>query len=121
MNPDCIFCKIVAGDIPSETVAETERVLAFQDINPAAPVHVLLIPKDHVADSAGDLTGGHGDLLGEIFALAADIARDAELQDGWRIVTNAGPAAGQTVFHLHFHLLGGWALGSEIPRLAFQP
>lgn len=108
---DCLFCKIAAGSIPSERVAETDRVLAFRDINPAAPTHVLLIPKEHVADSAAQIQGGHGEMLAELFELAAKVAHDEELEDGWRLVTNVGEGAGQSVFHLHVHLLGGRPLG----------
>lgn len=103
----CLFCKIAEGSIPSDRVAETERVLAFRDINPAAPTHILLIPKEHVADSAAQLNGEHGELLSELFELAARIADDEQLEKGWRLVTNVGAGAGQSVFHLHVHLLGG--------------
>ena len=103
----CLFCNIVAGDIPSETVHQTDNVLAFKDINPAAPTHVLVIPKEHIV-SAQDLTTEHGDLLAEMFEVMAKIASDAELVGrGHRIVTNIGGDAGQTVHHLHFHVLGG--------------
>lgn len=108
---DCLFCRIARGEIPCTRVSETDRVLAFRDIQPAAPTHVLLIPKAHVAGSAADLGAPHGELLGELFALAAKIARDEALHDGWRLVTNVGPDAGQSVFHLHMHLLGGRAMG----------
>jgi histidine triad (HIT) family protein len=107
---DCLFCKIAEGSIPSERVAETEQILAFRDINPAAPTHVLLIPKAHVADSAAQLEVEHGAMLAELFALAASIAEDEQLEDGWRLVTNVGAGAGQSVFHLHVHLLGGRSL-----------
>ncbi len=106
---DCVFCKIVEGSLPTEKVAETDRLLAFRDISPAAPTHVLIIPKEHVADSVADLEPGHDELLGELFRLAARIADEEKLDAGWRVVTNVGPAAGQTVFHAHFHLMGGWA------------
>ena len=106
---DCLFCKIAVGSIPSERVAETERVLAFRDINPAAPTHILLIPKEHVADSAAGLNSEHGSLLAEFFELAASIAGEHQLEDGWRLLTNVGANAGQTIFHLHFHLMGGWS------------
>jgi histidine triad (HIT) family protein len=92
-------------------VAETERVLAFRDINPAAPTHVLLIPKAHVADSAAQLNTEHGAVLVELFEMAARIAVDEQLDTGWRLVTNVGAGAGQSVFHLHVHLLGGRPLG----------
>lgn len=107
----CLFCKIAAGAIPCTKVAETDHVLAFRDIDPKAPTHVLLIPKRHLSESAADLNAGHGTLLGELFALAADIARREGLEGGWRLVTNVGPDAGQSVQHLHLHLLGGRALG----------
>ena len=109
--PDCLFCKIAEGSNPAERVAETDQVLAFRDINPAAPTHVLLIPKLHVADSAGQLGSEHGPMLAELFALAARVAEDEGLEDGWRLVTNVGAGAGQSVFHLHVHLLGGRGLG----------
>ena len=105
---NCLFCKIVEGSIPAEVVADTERVLAFEDINPAAPTHVLIIPKEHVADSAAQITAEHAGLLAEIFGVAASIAGERGLEDGWRVITNVGAAAGQTIFHLHFHLMGGW-------------
>ncbi|MDH3261503.1 MAG: histidine triad nucleotide-binding protein [Acidimicrobiia bacterium] len=108
---DCLFCKIAVGSIPSERVEETERVLAFRDINPAAPTHVLLIPKEHVADSAAQIRSEHGEMLAELFELAARIAEDEHLADGWRLVTNVGAGAGQSVFHLHMHLLGGRPFG----------
>lgn len=108
---DCLFCQIAEGSIPSERVAETERILAFRDINPAAPTHVLLIPKEHEADSAAQLHGGHAAMLADLFELAAQIAADEQLEEGWRLVTNVGAGAGQSVFHLHVHLLGGRPLG----------
>lgn len=111
-----MFCGIVAGDIPSTQVAESERVLAFRDINPAAPVHVLLIPKEHVADGTADLRSEHGPILGELFELAASVA-DAEGLDGtYRMIVNSGAGSGQTVFHLHFHLLGGWGRAASTPK-----
>lgn len=103
---DCLFCKIVAKEIPSEAVAETENVYAFRDINPGAPTHVLVIPKEHIS-SAAALNRAHGDLVGEIFEVLASIAKDEGVEEGHRIVTNVGAAAGQSVFHVHFHLLGG--------------
>lgn len=103
---DCLFCKIVAGEIPSDKVVETGGVYAFRDINPAAPTHVLVIPKEHIT-SAADLERSHGDLLGEIFEVAARIAEEEGISDGYRVVTNVGAGAGQSVFHVHFHVLGG--------------
>ncbi len=107
MATECIFCRIAAGAIPASRVAETEQVLAFRDVNPQAPTHVLLIPKAHVADSAEWLGPDQAAMLAEIFALAARVARSEGLGGGWRLVTNVGPDAGQSVFHLHFHLIGG--------------
>ncbi|OGF11112.1 MAG: histidine triad nucleotide-binding protein [Candidatus Eisenbacteria bacterium RBG_16_71_46] len=108
---DCLFCRIAAGSIPCDKVAESEQVLAFRDINPQAPTHVLLIPKRHVADSASGLEPGHAGLIAELFGLAARVAAQEGLGGGWRLVTNVGPDAGQSVPHLHLHLLGGRALG----------
>lgn len=105
--PDCLFCRVVEGKVPCERVAETERVLAFRDVRPQAPTHVLLIPKQHVADSAAELGPQHAEMLGELFALATRVAGSAGLATGWRLVTNVGQDAGQSVFHLHVHLLGG--------------
>jgi len=107
---DCIFCQIVAGKIAAKKVGETTHVYAFRDNNPQAPTHVLLIPKEHVADSAADLGPQHAIMLTELFGLAAKIARDERLDLGWRLVTNVGPEAGQSVKHLHVHLLGGRSL-----------
>jgi histidine triad (HIT) family protein len=105
--PGCLFCRIASGEIPATRVAEADHVLAFRDVNPQAPTHVLLIPRRHVAASAADLGPEHAAMLAEVFATAAGIARDEKLDQGWRLVTNVGPHAGQSVFHLHFHLLGG--------------
>ena len=108
---DCLFCRIARGEIPSNKVAETDRLLAFRDIHPQAPTHVLLIPKQHVAASAAEPAAAQPVLLAELIALAARIARDEKLERGWRLLTNVGPDAGQSVQHLHFHLLGGRAMG----------
>ncbi len=105
---DCLFCSIAAGDIPADIVVETDDVVAFNDINPAAPTHVLVIPRRHVA-SAENLEPVDADLLASLFDVAAQIGRTIE--GGWRLVTNVGPDAGQSVFHLHFHVLGGRELG----------
>src|SRR4029077_8288647 len=107
---DCVFCRIASGEIPANKVGETEHVLAFRDLNPQAPTHVLLIPKQHVADSADSLGPDQASMLSELFALASRVARSEGLGRGWRVVTNVGPDAGQSVFHLHFHLLGGRAM-----------
>ena len=102
---DCLFCKIAAGEIPSEKVYADDRVYAFHDIAPKAPTHVLVIPRKHIAKLA-DLTETDETLVGEVVARAAAIARDLKLPH-FRLVANNGEGAGQTVFHLHFHLLGG--------------
>ena len=105
---DCVFCKIVAGQIPSQKVFENDRILAFEDINPKAPTHILLIPKKHLVN----LNDGAADpaLLGEIVARSAALAKELGVSD-FRLVTNSGPEAGQVVFHLHFHLLAGRRMG----------
>lgn len=110
-DPDCLFCKIVAGQIPSTKVLETDRVLAFRDIKPAAPVHVLVIPKDHHANVA-ELARADAGLAAEVLAAAADVA-DAEgvAAPGWRLLANSGDDAGQEVHHVHLHVFGGRALG----------
>ena len=103
---DCLFCKIVAGEIPSKKVYEDELVYAFYDIDPQAPVHVLLIPKAHIA-SAAEITADNSAVVAHIFEVAAKLAAQLGLADGFRIVTNCGDSAGQSVKHLHFHLMGG--------------
>lgn len=111
MPDDCLFCRIVEGEIPSDKVFENQSVYAFRDLNPQAPTHVLIIPKAHVA-SAADLESGHADDLVAIFEAAASIAEDEGIAgDGYRLITNVGRDAGQTVFHLHFHLVGGRPMG----------
>lgn len=102
---DCLFCRIATGEIPADIVFEDEAVVAFRDINPRAPTHVLVISRRHLA-SAADLTDADGDLLAALFGGMRRIAEEAGLT-GYRIVTNVGPESGQSVFHLHFHLLGG--------------
>jgi len=106
---DCLFCKIVAGEIPSTQVHEDDLVIAFRDIAPRAPTHILIVPREHIR-SAAELTEAHGPLLGRIFAVAADIARrDGIAESGYRLVSNVGRWGGQTVEHLHVHLMGGRA------------
>ena len=108
---DCLFCKIVKGEIPSKKVYEDEKVYAFYDISPAAPVHVLLIPKEHIA-SANDLGEENAAVVAHIFSVAARLAKELGISEkGYRIVNNCGEDGGQTVQHLHFHLLGGRSLG----------
>jgi histidine triad (HIT) family protein len=107
---DCLFCRIAAKELPADIVHATDRVVAFRDANPKAPVHILLIPVDHI-ESAAALGDGYGDLLAEIFQVATHLAKAEGIEaSGWRLVTNVGPDAGQSVPHLHFHLLGGRAL-----------
>ena len=108
-DPDCLFCKIVAGEIPSDAVHSDDQVVVIRDVNPRAPTHVLAIPRRHIP-SAANLTDADGDLLAAIFAALRRVAEEAGLH-GYRIVTNVGAESGQSVFHLHFHLLGGRAMG----------
>ncbi len=103
---DCIFCRIVAGSIPAKKVCEDDQLLAFFDIDPKAPTHILVIPKKHIASLAHAQTGD-GPLLGRLLEAAADIAREQGLSQGYRVVISTGPQGGQTVDHLHVHLLGG--------------
>ena len=103
---DCLFCKIIAGAIPSKKVFEDERAFAFDDINPQAPTHVLIVPKKHVR-GLKEAAAEDADLLGHCQLVAAQIARERCIEEGYRTVFNVGPRAGQSVFHLHLHLLGG--------------
>ncbi len=112
MSPsDCLFCKIANGDIPATLVHEDDRIVAFRDIHPQAPVHILLIPREHVA-SLDAVDADHEALLGRLFLVARDLARSEGMaEDGYRTVLNVGADGGQTVHHLHVHLLGGRSLG----------
>ena len=110
---DCIFCKIIAGDIPSTKVYEDETVYAFRDINPQAPSHILVIPKAHIA-SVNELNGDNSGVVAHIFEVIPQIAAAEGLTGGYRVVSNCGPDAGQTVFHLHFHILGGQELSLQM-------
>src|SRR5512146_956751 len=104
---DCVFCRIIAGEIPTEFLHNDELVVAFRDVSPKAPTHILLMPREHVV-AAADLTDAHGPMLGRLFAVAANLARQTGVaESGFRLVTNSGKGAGQSVPHLHFHLLGG--------------
>ena len=103
---DCLFCKIIAGEIPSAKVYEDEHVFAFRDINPQAPTHILVVPKEHIA-SAAELTEKNASAAARCLVAAAKIAGNEKLTGGYRIVSNVGSDAGQTVKHLHFHILGG--------------
>lgn len=106
---DCLFCKIGAGQIPSKKVFEDDRIFAFEDVNPKAPVHILLIPRKHIA-KLSDMTAEDGALAGEIAMRAVAIARERGVTD-FRLLTNNGKQAGQAIFHLHFHLLAGRPMG----------
>lgn len=109
--PDCLFCKIGAGEVPSTKVHETERTFAFRDIAPHAPTHVLVVPKDHHADLAALVRADPG-LLADVYAAAVAVAEQEGLTGGYRLLTNTGPDSGQTVFHLHVHVLGGKVMGA---------
>ena len=110
---NCLFCKIVKGEIPSTKVYEDERVLAFRDIAPMAPTHILVIPKMHIG-SVNEVTAENADIVAHIFTVIPQIAAAEELGNGYRVVSNCGPDAGQTVHHLHFHILGGKQLSTEM-------
>lgn len=103
---DCLFCKIIEGTIPSREVYRDEDCYAFGDINPQAPVHFLVVPREHIKSTA-EAGGDHAELLGRLLLTGAQIARDKGLGDGYRVVINTGPDGGQTVDHLHVHFLGG--------------
>jgi len=105
-DPNCIFCRIVRGEIPAKTVYEDAHVFAFEDLHPQAPVHVLIIPKKHFA-GLKEAHGEDAEAIGRCHLAAAEIARQRNIENGYRTVINAGPGAGQSVFHLHVHLLGG--------------
>ena len=107
--PECIFCKIVAGEIPATTVYQDDQVIAFEDLNPHAPTHVLIIPRKHVA-SLTEATPEDEGVIGHLNLIAAKIAGMRNITSGYRTVFNNGPGAGQSVFHLHLHLLGGRSL-----------
>ena len=109
----CIFCKIIAGEIPSTKVYEDDRILAFRDINPQAPTHILVIPKTHIPSVDG-ITAENRGIVAQIFEVIPRIAAAEGLQGGYRVVSNCGEAAGQTVPHLHFHILGGKTLSVDM-------
>ena len=123
MNGDCLFCKIVNGDINADVVFESENIIAFNDINPQAPTHILIIPKRHIP-TINDLIESDCDNLGQLFLVAASIAKKNNFSnEGYRVVMNCNSAAGQTVFHLHLHLLGGrtlmWPPGWSVKLINF--
>lgn len=108
--PDCIFCRIIRGEAPARKVYEDERAFVFEDINPQAPTHVLIIPKKHIV-GLKEAQAEDAEIIGYLHLVAAQIARQRGIEDGYRTVFNVGPRAGQSVFHLHLHLLGGRRLG----------
>ena len=103
---DCLFCKIIKGQIPSDFVYEDDEIVAFKDLNPQAPVHLLLIPKEHI-ESADDINQDNSYLIGHIFEVANKLAKENKLEKGYRIVNNCKEDGGQSVNHIHFHLMGG--------------
>lgn len=110
---DCIFCKIVQGEIPSKKVYEDSHVLAFYDIEPQAPVHVLVIPKQHIG-SAAEVTSQNSAAVARCFEAIAKVAEQLHLENGFRVISNVGEQAGQTVRHLHFHILAGKPMGAHL-------
>ena len=110
---DCLFCKIAAGVIQYKQAYSDELCCAFYDIAPQAPVHILIVPRTHIG-SAGDICAENSAVVAHIFEVAARLARELGLDSGWRVVTNVGPDAGQSVHHLHFHLIGGKKLSLEM-------
>ena len=110
---DCLFCKIAAGEIPSAKVYEDERAVAFRDIAPQAPVHILVIPKEHI-ESVGAIDESNMELAGYLLSVAAKVAKQESLTGGFRLISNCGSDAKQSVKHLHFHILGGMDMGERI-------
>jgi histidine triad (HIT) family protein len=106
MSNDCLFCRMVRGEVPTKKVYEDERVFAFHDINPQAPTHVLIIPKEHIR-GLNEAAAEDAELLGYCQLVAAKLARSRGIEDGYRTLYNVGPRAGQSVFHIHLHLIGG--------------
>lgn len=109
----CIFCKIIAGDIPCTKVYENDKVLSFRDINPQAPVHILVLPKEHIC-SAAEITAENSSSVADCFEAIAAIAKQENLDEGFRVINNCGESAGQTVPHLHFHILAGEKMGEKM-------
>jgi len=111
MSDDCLFCKILNGEIPADIIYEADSAIAFRDINPQAPTHVLIIPRKHIS-TLNDLDADHRETVGDLFLVAKEIARREGLAEpGYRVVMNCNEGAGQSVFHIHLHLLGGRGLG----------
>lgn len=114
---NCIFCRIIRGEIPCRKVYEDEDVIAFHDINPVAPVHFMIVPKEHV-DSLAHVDGRHQAVLGKIMVLANRLAREQGCNDGFRTIINTGRVARQDVFHVHVHIIGG---GEVLPHMLYRP
>ena len=110
---DCIFCKIIEGEIPSDKIYEDEKVIAFRDIHPQAPVHFLVVPKEHIV-SAAEITAENSSIISHCFEIIALLAKQEKLDDGFRVINNCGENAGQTVPHIHFHVLAGRPLGETL-------
>lgn len=112
-DENCLFCKIIAGEIPSSVVFENEKVFAFKDINPQAPVHIIIVPKDHIA-CADEINSVNSTSVAACFEAVPEIAKKMGLDNGYRVINNCGTDGGQTVMHLHFHLIGGEKLSEKI-------
>lgn len=110
---NCLFCKIIAGEIPSTKVYEDDKCVAFRDIAPMAPTHILVIPKNHIG-GVDELTADNADVVAHIFSVIPQIAREEKLDNGYRVVSNVGEDGGQTVRHLHFHIIGGRKLSTNL-------
>jgi histidine triad (HIT) family protein len=111
MDSECLFCRISAGEIPADVVRSDSDLVAFRDIHPQAPTHILIIPRKHIP-SVSEMAPADAEIMGKLFLAAKDLARDEGIDEGgYRMVVNAGPGAGQTVFHIHLHLLGGRGMG----------
>lgn len=109
-DEECLFCRIVSGDVPAEVLRTTDTTVAFRDVNPQAPTHVLVVPRSHYANAAA-LAAGEPAVVADLVSTAAAVAEDEGLEDAYRLVLNTGAAAGQSVFHVHLHLIGGRDLG----------
>jgi histidine triad (HIT) family protein len=109
---DCIFCKIIKGEIPSSKVYENDKLIAFNDISPKAPIHILIVPKEHIESAA--CLSGREDIAGAVFNAVAHLAKELNLENGFRVVTNCGSDGRQSVKHLHFHLLAGKTLSEDM-------
>lgn len=110
---DCVFCKIVAGELPSKTLYEDDLVKAFYDVNPVAPVHFLVVPKKHIA-SINEVNSENSAVIAHIYEVIAKLAKQLKLESGYRVITNCGKDAGQTIFHIHFHVIAGVNMGEKL-------